>query len=188
MSDDEDQQSLILDLVDDPVVTSATCSDGPPIRLPDHRATSGLSRIGLQIDELEETRTLRMPCRPALETALLSRARGPRDHASRCGAPLITVDMEGVAGVVAPDDVRPGHSEYERNRTYMTDEASAAVRGILAYEPGAGGRHAATSYDRAGLPDSRRRVARSTHLGFTAPDFAGAYDLIDVFSILAASP
>ncbi|MGI8760558.1 MAG: hypothetical protein ACR2LF_04540 [Jatrophihabitantaceae bacterium] len=24
-------------------------------------------------------------------------------------------------------------------------------------------------------------------LGFTAPDFAGAYDLIDVFSILAAS-
>jgi D-amino peptidase len=48
---------------------------------------------------------------------------------------LVSVDMEGVAGVVAPDDISPGHSEYERNRTYMTDEASAAVRGILASEP-----------------------------------------------------
>jgi D-amino peptidase len=48
---------------------------------------------------------------------------------------LVSVDMEGVAGVVAPEDVSPGHAEYERNRTYMTDEASAAVRGILACEP-----------------------------------------------------
>jgi D-amino peptidase len=47
---------------------------------------------------------------------------------------LVSVDMEGVAGVVSPDDVTPGHAEYERNRAYMTDEASAAVRGILAYD------------------------------------------------------
>ena len=47
---------------------------------------------------------------------------------------LVSVDMEGVAGVVAPEDITPGHAEYERNRTYMTDEASAAVRGILAYD------------------------------------------------------
>lgn len=46
---------------------------------------------------------------------------------------LISVDMEGVAGVVAPDDVNPGHPEYERNRAYLTDEAGAAVRGVLAY-------------------------------------------------------
>ncbi len=45
---------------------------------------------------------------------------------------LISVDMEGVAGVVAPDDIKPGHAEYERNRKYMTDEASAAVLGVLA--------------------------------------------------------
>ncbi|MGI8417803.1 MAG: M55 family metallopeptidase, partial [Nakamurella sp.] len=45
--------------------------------------------------------------------------------------------MEGVAGVVAPDDISPGHSEYERNRKYMTDEASAAVRGVLAFDPDA---------------------------------------------------
>jgi D-amino peptidase len=50
---------------------------------------------------------------------------------------LVSVDMEGVAGVVAPEDVSPGQAEYERNRTYMTDEASAAVRGILACEPDA---------------------------------------------------
>ncbi len=43
--------------------------------------------------------------------------------------------MEGVAGVVAPDDIKPGHAEYERNRQYMTDEASAAVRGILSFDP-----------------------------------------------------
>jgi D-amino peptidase len=50
---------------------------------------------------------------------------------------LISVDMEGVAGVVAPDDIRPGHSEYERNRIYLTDEANAAVRGAFAANPDA---------------------------------------------------
>jgi D-amino peptidase len=50
---------------------------------------------------------------------------------------LVSVDMEGVAGVVAPDDISPGNPEYERNRGYMTDEASAAVRGILAHDPDA---------------------------------------------------
>jgi len=48
---------------------------------------------------------------------------------------LISVDMEGVAGVAAPDDITPGHHEYERCRGYMTDEASAAVRGVFAAEP-----------------------------------------------------
>jgi D-amino peptidase len=48
---------------------------------------------------------------------------------------LISVDMEGVAGVVAPEDISPGNAEYERNRLYMTDEASAAVRGVLAFDP-----------------------------------------------------
>lgn len=48
---------------------------------------------------------------------------------------LVSVDMEGVAGVVAPEDVSPGTAEYERNRGYMTDEANAAVRGVLAFDP-----------------------------------------------------
>lgn len=50
---------------------------------------------------------------------------------------LISVDMEGAAGVVDPEDVRPGHSEYERNRRQLTAEASAAVRGVHAADPGA---------------------------------------------------
>jgi D-amino peptidase len=44
--------------------------------------------------------------------------------------------MEGIAGVVHPDDVRPGHGEYERCRKLLTAEANAAVRGVHAYEPG----------------------------------------------------
>jgi D-amino peptidase len=50
---------------------------------------------------------------------------------------LVSVDMEGIAGVVDPEDVTPGHLEYERNRTLLTAEASAAVRGALAYDPDA---------------------------------------------------
>lgn len=48
----------------------------------------------------------------------------------------ISVDMEGVAGVVTADQLLPGGFEYERYRRFMTDEALAAVRG--ASEAGAG--------------------------------------------------
>jgi D-amino peptidase len=47
---------------------------------------------------------------------------------------LVSVDMEGIAGVVHPDDIRPGHSEYERNRNLLTAEVNAAVRGIHAHQ------------------------------------------------------
>ncbi|GIJ43996.1 transporter [Virgisporangium aliadipatigenens] len=50
---------------------------------------------------------------------------------------LISVDMEGIAGVVHGDDIRPGHSEYERHRALLTAEADAAVRGVFAHDPGA---------------------------------------------------
>ena len=50
---------------------------------------------------------------------------------------LVSVDMEGIAGVVDAEDVMPGHPEYERNRRLMTAEASAAVRGVLAADPAA---------------------------------------------------
>lgn len=48
----------------------------------------------------------------------------------------ISVDMEGVAGVVTPDQLGPGGFEYERFRHFMTDETLAAVR--AAKEAGAG--------------------------------------------------
>ena len=50
---------------------------------------------------------------------------------------LVSVDMEGIAGVVHGDDVAPGHREYERNRTLLTAETNAAVRGVYAYDAGA---------------------------------------------------
>ena len=46
---------------------------------------------------------------------------------------LISVDMEGIAGVVDRVDIRPGEPEYERNRHLMTAEASAAVRGVYGH-------------------------------------------------------
>jgi D-amino peptidase len=42
---------------------------------------------------------------------------------------LISVDMEGVAGVVSADQLTPGSFEYERFRRFMTAEALAAVEG-----------------------------------------------------------
>jgi len=48
----------------------------------------------------------------------------------------ISVDLEGVAGVVTADQLVPGGFEYERFRHFMTDETLAAVR--AAKEAGAG--------------------------------------------------
>jgi len=43
----------------------------------------------------------------------------------------ISVDMEGIAGVVTGDQLGPNGFEYERFREFMTAEASAAVLGAL---------------------------------------------------------
>ncbi|MYN14341.1 aminopeptidase [Pusillimonas sp. TS35] len=48
---------------------------------------------------------------------------------------LVSVDIEGVAGVTHAEQVRPGNPEYERARAWMTAEADAAIRG--AFEGGA---------------------------------------------------
>ena len=45
---------------------------------------------------------------------------------------LISVDIEGVAGVTHAQQVRPGNPEYEQARRWMTAEADAAARGALA--------------------------------------------------------
>ncbi|MDQ2876378.1 MAG: M55 family metallopeptidase [Actinomycetota bacterium] len=50
---------------------------------------------------------------------------------------LVSVDMEGIGGVVDGDDISPGQGEYERSRSLITAEANAAVRGIYAFDPGA---------------------------------------------------
>lgn len=45
---------------------------------------------------------------------------------------LISVDIEGVAGVFHPEQTRAGNPEYERARRLMTAEANAAIRGAFA--------------------------------------------------------
>ncbi len=45
---------------------------------------------------------------------------------------LISVDMEGIAGVVTMDHVMSDQKEYERFRKLMTAEANAAIEGALA--------------------------------------------------------
>ncbi|MFZ4285062.1 M55 family metallopeptidase [Variovorax sp. HJSM1_2] len=44
---------------------------------------------------------------------------------------LISVDIEGVAGVFHPEQTRAGNTEYERARRLMTAEANAAIRGAF---------------------------------------------------------
>ena len=48
---------------------------------------------------------------------------------------LIAVDMEGITGVTAWEQVTPGQAEYARFRKLMTQDVNAAVRG--AYDGGA---------------------------------------------------
>ncbi len=45
---------------------------------------------------------------------------------------LISVDMEGISGVVLGDHTASEHKEYERFRRLMTAEANAAIEGTLA--------------------------------------------------------
>ncbi len=44
---------------------------------------------------------------------------------------LISVDMEGLAGVVTEQQLGPSGFEYQRFRQFMTDEANAAIQGAL---------------------------------------------------------
>ncbi|WOC15721.1 M55 family metallopeptidase [Pseudochrobactrum sp. MP213Fo] len=43
----------------------------------------------------------------------------------------ICADIEGVAGVVTPQQGQPGNAEYERARRLMTEEVNAAIEGAL---------------------------------------------------------
>src|SRR5436305_12664898 len=43
---------------------------------------------------------------------------------------FISVDMEGIAGVVQPAQLGPDGFEYQRAREWMTGEVNAAIAGI----------------------------------------------------------
>ncbi|WP_316773870.1 M55 family metallopeptidase [Streptomyces sasae] len=44
----------------------------------------------------------------------------------------ISVDMEGITGLVDRDDVQPGGRDYERGRSMMAEDVNAAIRGAVA--------------------------------------------------------
>jgi len=79
---------------------------------------------------------------------------------------LISVDMEGIAGVVDRSDIAPGTPGWERARELMTDEASAAVRGVLATDEDAEvtvcDSHAKGLNVLPGRLDARARLIRGT--------------------------
>ncbi|MER7176706.1 M55 family metallopeptidase [Streptomyces mesophilus] len=50
---------------------------------------------------------------------------------------LISVDMEGVSGIVHPSETGPERYDYERGRELMTAEANSAIAGVLDAAPDA---------------------------------------------------
>ncbi|MBF8186940.1 M55 family metallopeptidase [Nonomuraea sp. K274] len=48
---------------------------------------------------------------------------------------LISVDMEGISGIVHSTETNPGRYDYERGRALMTAEANAVIAGVLDAEP-----------------------------------------------------
>jgi D-amino peptidase len=56
-------------------------------------------------------------------------------HAQRPRKVFISVDMEGITGVVQPAQLGPDGFEYQRARDWMTAEVNAAIAGIRAAGP-----------------------------------------------------
>lgn len=48
---------------------------------------------------------------------------------------LISVDMEGVSGIVHPSETNPERYDYRRGRELMTADANAVIAGVLDAEP-----------------------------------------------------
>lgn len=98
---------------------------------------------------------------------------------------FISVDMEGVTGVVHTDEVRRGKPDYEYFREIMTRETNAAIEGaiaagateVLVRETHGGMNHLLTE-----LLDQRARVVRgATHpqsMMVSMEGFDGSYDAV----------
>lgn len=64
--------------------------------------------------------------------APLTAAPGARTPQRDAGKIFISVDMEGIAGVVQPAQLGPTGFEYSRSREWMTAELNAAIQGARA--------------------------------------------------------
>lgn len=68
----------------------------------------------------------------ALLALTFAAATGPLAGAQRGKRVYISVDMEGISGVVGDDQTSPGGAEYGRSRVLMAGDANAAIRGAVA--------------------------------------------------------
>jgi D-amino peptidase len=110
---------------------------------------------------------------------------------------LISVDIEGVAGVSRPDQTTPGSIDYDNARRLMTEEANAAIRGCFA--GGATEVIAADAHASFGnlLPDLLDERARLSHgkprpygmlqgfMGCDAVMMIGFHAMAGAFGVLA---
>lgn len=110
---------------------------------------------------------------------------------------LISVDIEGVAGVSRPDQTTPGSIDYDNARRLMTEEANAAIRGC--YAAGATEVIAADAHASFGnlLPDLLDERARLSHgkprpfgmlqgfMGCDAVMMIGYHAMAGAFGVLA---
>jgi D-amino peptidase len=110
---------------------------------------------------------------------------------------LISVDIEGVAGVSRPEQTTPGSIDYDNARRLMTEEANAAIRGCFA--GGAGEVIAADAHASFGnlLPDLLDERARLSHgkprpfgmlqgfMGCDAVMMIGYHAMAGAFGVLA---
>jgi D-amino peptidase len=110
---------------------------------------------------------------------------------------LISVDIEGVAGVSRPDQTTPGAIDYDNARRLMTQEANAAIRGC--FGAGATDVIAADAHASFGnlLPDLLDERARLSHgkprpfgmlqgfMGCDAVMMIGYHAMAGAFGVLA---
>lgn len=68
----------------------------------------------------------------ALLALTLAAATAPPAGAQRGKRVYVSVDMEGISGVVGDDQTSPGGAEYGRSRVLMAGDANAAIRGAVA--------------------------------------------------------
>jgi D-amino peptidase len=66
---------------------------------------------------------------PLLAVLILAVLGMPRLEAQAKLKVHISVDMEGIAGVVGPEQLGPSGFEYQRAREFMTGELLAAIQG-----------------------------------------------------------
>ena len=79
---------------------------------------------------------------------------------------LISADMEGISGVVHPDDVTPGTPGWEEFRVFMTSDVNAAVTGFFeggAHEVLVNDAHWSMRNLRLDLLDPRAQIIRGRH-------------------------